>query len=112
MPRGGIRCTASSFGSHGRQKRSLPLRQSATPVVTIQASSPERWPAERRNSSSQLVSWEHHYLGGNVIMATTTGTGYCMKCKAQRGIKNAKQITMKNGRPATEGTCSVCSTKI
>ncbi|HTD77527.1 MAG TPA: DUF5679 domain-containing protein, partial [Chloroflexota bacterium] len=24
-----------------------------------------------------------------------------MKCKAQREIKNAKQITMKNGRPAT-----------
>ena len=39
-------------------------------------------------------------------------TGYCMKCKTQREIKNAKQITMKNGRPATEGTCPVCSTKM
>ena len=39
-------------------------------------------------------------------------TGYCMKCKAQREIKNPKQITMKNGRPATEGACPVCSTKI
>jgi uncharacterized protein DUF5679 len=39
-------------------------------------------------------------------------TGYCMKCKAQREIKNAKQITMKNGRPATEGACPVCGTKI
>ena len=39
-------------------------------------------------------------------------TGYCMKCKAQREIKNAKQITMKNGRPATEGTCPNCGTKI
>jgi hypothetical protein len=27
-------------------------------------------------------------------------------------IKNARQITMKNGRPATEGTCSVCRTKM
>jgi hypothetical protein len=45
-------------------------------------------------------------------MATATVTGYCMKCKAQREIKNAKQITMKNGRPATEGTCPVCTTKI
>jgi Domain of unknown function (DUF5679) len=35
-----------------------------------------------------------------------------MKCKAQREIKNAKQITMKNGRPATEGACPVCNTKI
>ncbi len=39
-------------------------------------------------------------------------TGYCMKCKAQRDIKNPKQITMKNGRPATEGACPVCGTKI
>ena len=35
-------------------------------------------------------------------------TGYCMKCKAQREIKNSKQITMKNGRPATERTCPTC----
>jgi len=41
-----------------------------------------------------------------------TATGYCMKCKTQRDIKGAKQITMKNGRPATEGTCPVCNTKI
>jgi hypothetical protein len=35
-----------------------------------------------------------------------------MKCKTQREIKDAKQITMKNGRPATEGACPVCGTKI
>lgn len=39
-------------------------------------------------------------------------TGYCMKCKTQREIKDARQITMKNGRPATEGKCPVCGTKI
>ena len=43
---------------------------------------------------------------------STVATGYCMKCKAQRDIKNPKQITMKNGRPATEGACPVCGTKI
>ena len=43
---------------------------------------------------------------------STVATGYCMKCKAQREIQNAKQITMKNGRPATEGACPVCGTKI
>ena len=46
------------------------------------------------------------------LESTTVATGYCMKCKAQREIKNAKQITMKNGRPATEGACPVCGTKI
>ena len=37
---------------------------------------------------------------------------YCMKCQAKREIKNAKAITMKNGRPATQGVCSVCGTKV
>jgi hypothetical protein len=27
-------------------------------------------------------------------------------------MKDEKQVTMKNGRPATQGTCSVCSTKM
>ena len=39
-------------------------------------------------------------------------TGYCVKCKASRDIKDAQQITMKNGRPATQGVCPVCGTKI
>jgi hypothetical protein len=39
-------------------------------------------------------------------------TGYCVKCKATREIKDAQQITMKNGRPATQGICPVCGTKI
>ena len=42
-------------------------------------------------------------------MATT---GYCVKCKSKREMKGEKQITMKNGRPATTGTCSVCGTKM
>jgi hypothetical protein len=38
--------------------------------------------------------------------------GYCVKCKAKREIKNAKAITMKNGKPATQGVCPVCGTKV
>ncbi len=38
--------------------------------------------------------------------------GYCVKCKSKREIKDAQAITMKNGRPATQGTCPVCGTKI
>jgi uncharacterized protein DUF5679 len=45
-------------------------------------------------------------------MATATSTGYCMKCNVQRDIKDPEQISMKNGRPATRGTCQVCGTKI
>jgi len=38
--------------------------------------------------------------------------GYCMKCRAKREIKDAKQITMKNGKPAIQGACPKCSTKM
>jgi hypothetical protein len=38
--------------------------------------------------------------------------GYCVKCRAKKEIKDAKSITMKNGRPATEGVCPTCGTKI
>ena len=37
---------------------------------------------------------------------------YCMKCKGKREMNNPQQITMKNGRPATQGTCPVCGTKM
>ena len=43
---------------------------------------------------------------------TAPATGYCMKCKTSREITNAQPITMKNGRPATEGTCPVCGTRM
>jgi len=51
-------------------------------------------------------------LRRSASMATATSMGYCMKCKAQRDMQNPEQITMKNGRPATQGTCQVCGTKI
>ena len=38
--------------------------------------------------------------------------GYCMKCREKRDVKDAQPVTLKNGRPATQGSCSVCGTKI
>jgi RNase P subunit RPR2 len=37
---------------------------------------------------------------------------YCVKCKSKREMKDHQQITMKNGRPATEGKCPECGTKM
>jgi hypothetical protein len=37
---------------------------------------------------------------------------YCVKCKKKREMKGEKQVTMKNGRNAISGTCSVCGTKM
>ena len=42
----------------------------------------------------------------------TMNTAYCMKCKRKIEMKSPKQVTMKNGRPATQGTCPVCGTKV
>jgi DNA-directed RNA polymerase subunit RPC12/RpoP len=38
--------------------------------------------------------------------------GRCMKCKKQVEIKDAKEVTMKNGMVAMKGVCPACSTKV
>jgi hypothetical protein len=38
--------------------------------------------------------------------------GYCLKDKKKVEMKDPTPITMKNGKPATKGTCPVCGTTI
>ena len=35
---------------------------------------------------------------------------YCVKCKAKKEMKDAKQVKMKNGRSAMKGRCPTCGT--
>ena len=44
--------------------------------------------------------------GGELMQA------YCVKCRAKKEMKDAKSITMKNGKPATQGICPTCGTKM
>jgi len=37
---------------------------------------------------------------------------YCVKCKAKREMQDPKPVTLKNGKPATKGTCPVCGTSM
>ena len=37
---------------------------------------------------------------------------YCFKCKTKREVKNPQKVTLKNGKPATQGVCPVCGTKV
>ena len=37
---------------------------------------------------------------------------YCVKCRDKREVKDPKQITMKNGKPAVQGKCPVCGTTL
>jgi len=37
---------------------------------------------------------------------------YCFKCRGSKQMKSAKQITMRNGRPGTQGACPTCGAKM
>lgn len=36
--------------------------------------------------------------------------GYCVKCKKSNEMTAPKVVKMKNGKPATKGTCPKCGT--
>ena len=46
------------------------------------------------------------------IPESSSQEAYCVKCKTKRIIKNPEETTMKNGRPAIRGICSVCGSKV
>ncbi|MBM3148350.1 MAG: hypothetical protein FJ000_10730 [Actinobacteria bacterium] len=37
---------------------------------------------------------------------------YCVKCRAKREMKGEQAVTMKNGKPAVQGVCPECGTKM
>jgi hypothetical protein len=37
---------------------------------------------------------------------------YCLKCRAKREMRNPQKVTLKNGRPATKGSCPTCGTAV
>ena len=47
-----------------------------------------------------------------IVKKEVTMQAYCVKCRSKREMKDAKRITMKNGKPATQGVCPVCGTKM
>ena len=58
-----------------------------------------------------VLGQEHEYLPRRKLYMPAK-EGYCMKCQAKKEIKDPQEITMKNGRPATQGVCPDCGTKI
>ena len=43
---------------------------------------------------------------------TAEAQAYCVKCKAMRALKDGRAIFMANGRPAAEGRCGECGTRL
>ena len=37
---------------------------------------------------------------------------YCFKCKTKREISNPHAVMLRSGRPATQGVCLECGTKV
>jgi len=62
----------------------------------------------RRRGSKIIVIDAEHLLDnrGNYMEA------FCMKCRVKKEMKSAKAVTMKNGKPATQGVCGTCGTKM
>jgi len=52
------------------------------------------------------------YLAGSDEKEVAPMDAYCVKCRSKKEMKDAKSITMKNGKPATQGTCPSCGTKM
>jgi len=52
------------------------------------------------------------YLGLESCFREVEMQAYCVKCRKKVEIKNPKSITMKNKRPATQGECPSCGTKV
>ena len=47
-----------------------------------------------------------------ILPAKEKMEAYCFKCRTKQEIQNAKAVTLKNDRPATEGVCPLCGTKV
>ena len=37
---------------------------------------------------------------------------YCVKCRKKVEMKNPERVTLKNGKPASKGSCPNCGTKV
>jgi hypothetical protein len=61
--------------------------------------------ADTRRMSGDATRTEEE---GSVHMAEA----YCVKDKMKVEVQNPQKITMKNGKPAIQGTCPKCGTKV
>ena len=53
------------------------------------------------------LATRHNDLGGAPM-----AQAYCVKDKQKVEISNPQNITMKNGKPAIQGTCPICGGKV
>jgi hypothetical protein len=99
---------ARVFRETGIRLRELAQREHGSAPVRHQALEPTGIAQTGRNPShGGETLCADPYSGGDAVPE-----GYCVKEKKKVEIQNPQQVTMKNGRPAIQGTCPDCGTKI
>ena len=58
------------------------------------------------------LSWQKYNCAYSEKAGLYLMEAYCVKCRSKREISNPQSITMKNGKPATQGVCPTCGTKV
>ena len=74
-------------------------------------------PATLTGAPADATMYVHHrptqrVVGRHQQREEWSMQGYCLKCREKREMNDAQAVTLKNGREAMQGSCSVCGTKI
>ncbi len=67
----------------------------------------ELWSAHRR-----LDTVTPHGVSSANTIGGVDMQAYCMKCRKKVEIKDPRSVTLKNKKPATQGVCPTCGTKV
>lgn len=88
---------------HWSESHSLPVLSklpAAAPTISMNSD-------ERKERDEPLEHKEQP-----VELPSTAVEAYCLKCKTKRALLNPREVTMKNGRLAVQGSCPVCGTQL
>jgi pimeloyl-ACP methyl ester carboxylesterase len=92
--------------SESRLPVALPVSTSNNPAVPAHRPVAEEAPAQAQAEEAQNTTADVEPASSSQAEA------YCARCKTRRPIRNAREVTMKNGRIAVRGECMVCGTQI
>ena len=85
-----------------------------TLVNCKRSSSLGRW--QPRLDQNHQFGWKpfgcYSFRAKSISLERVKMEAYCVKCKSKRLMKDEKKVTMKNGKPATQGICTTCGTKM
>lgn len=85
---------------------------SSSEAATLAQSEKESAPAQAQTSLNDAKEPQSSSFGKATKTDVKPIMAYCVKCKQKREMRNAREVTMKNGRRAMRGTCAVCGTTL